>query len=84
MTKPTVFLKSITPKPTVSRADDLWLLGKHKLLCADATREGHTTVSWVAKRANMIFTDPPYNVQIEGNVSGLGKIKHREFVMGLG
>jgi DNA modification methylase len=71
-------------KPIVSRADDLWLLGKHRLLCADATKGESYDSLLGGKQANMIFTDPPYNVQIEGNVSGLGKIKHREFVMGSG
>jgi DNA modification methylase len=71
-------------RPAVSRANDLWLLGKHKLLCADAT-EGKSYENLLGgKQANMIFTDPPYNVRIEGNVSGLGKIKHREFVMASG
>ncbi len=36
------------------------------------------------RRAAMVFTDPPYNVPIDGNVGGLGKIKHREFVMASG
>jgi DNA modification methylase len=31
--------------------------------------------------AAMVFTDPPYNVAIEGNVSGLGAVRHREFAM---
>jgi DNA modification methylase len=36
------------------------------------------------EKAEMVFTDPPYNVAIEGNVSGLGKIRHREFAMASG
>ena len=36
------------------------------------------------KRAQMVFTDPPYNVSIEGNVGGLGKVKHGEFAMASG
>jgi hypothetical protein len=36
------------------------------------------------KRAEVIFTDPPYNVRIAGNVSGLGAVKHRDFVMASG
>ena len=37
-----------------------------------------------AQKAQMVFTDPPYNVAIAGNVSGLGKVKHREFAMASG
>ena len=36
------------------------------------------------ENAQMVFTDPPYNVAIEGNVSGLGKVRHREFAMASG
>ena len=36
------------------------------------------------ERAQMVFTDPPYNVPIDGHVGGAGAIKHREFVMGSG
>ena len=36
------------------------------------------------RRANVVFTDPPYNVQIDGNVCGKGSIRHREFAMASG
>ena len=36
------------------------------------------------EQAKMVFTDPPYNVRIDGNVSGLGSVKHREFAMASG
>ena len=36
------------------------------------------------EKAQMVFTDPPYNVPIEGHVSGLGKVRHREFAMATG
>jgi hypothetical protein len=36
------------------------------------------------ERARMVFTDPPYNVPIQGYVGGLGAIKHREFAMASG
>jgi DNA modification methylase len=63
----------------VSRAGDLWRMGPHRLLCGNA----RDSVSYEAllgeERATMVFADPPYNVPINGHVSGLGKIKHREF-----
>src|SRR4051812_23115313 len=39
---------------------------------------------WTASRAQMVFTDPPYNVRVDGHVGGLGRIKHREFAMASG
>lgn len=75
----------ISDGPPVSRRGDLWLLGKrHRLLCGDA-RDGAAYSTLMADaRAQMVFTDPPYNVPIQGNVSGQGAIRHGEFVMGSG
>lgn len=77
----------VLPDPeaeAVSRRGDLWLIGSHRLYCGDA-RE---VASWEAMlgddRATIIFADPPYNVPIDGFVSGNGKIRHREFVAGAG
>jgi DNA modification methylase len=73
-----------TNGPAVSRKGDLWLLGKHRLLCGDALQpENYRTLMGDAKAA-MVITDPPYNVPIDGNVSGLGKVRHREFAMASG
>lgn len=72
------------PGDTVSRAGDLWLLGAHRLLCADAlVRENYPTLL-DGRKADLVFTDPPYNVAIRGHVSGLGKVVHREFAMASG
>lgn len=68
----------------VSRPGDLWCLGRHRLLCGDATKAGPYEVLLAGERAQMVFTDPPYNVPIEGHVSGLGKVKHRAFAMASG
>ena len=63
---------------------DLWILGRHRLLCGDA-RDARAFESLMAgERAQMIFVDPPYNVPIHGHVCGLGRIKHREFAMASG
>lgn len=68
----------------VSRSGDLWLLGRHRLLCGDA-RSGEDYVRLMGGApADIVFTDPPYNVPIDGHVSGLGRIRHREFAMGAG
>lgn len=69
---------------TVSRLGDLWLLGSHRLLCADATVDASYTTLLAGRKAQMVFTDPPYNVPVIGHVSGLGKARHREFSMASG
>lgn len=70
--------------PAVSRLGDLWQIGEHFLLCGDALKPASYERLLGGKRAQMVFTDPPYNVRIAGNVSGLGKVKHREFAMASG
>jgi DNA modification methylase len=69
---------------SVSRVGDLWILGEHRLLCADALDAASYDRLFGADRAEMLFADAPYNVPIGGHVSGLGSVKHREFVMGAG
>jgi hypothetical protein len=70
--------------PAVSVKGQLWLLGSHRLLCGDAlARESYDRLLG-PERAQMIFTDPPWNIPIEGNVSGLGAIKHSNFCMAVG
>ena len=68
----------------VTHPGDLWELGRHRLLCADATATESYARLLGEDRATMIFTDPPYNVPIEGHVSGLGGTHHREFAMASG
>jgi DNA modification methylase len=74
-----------TPKrPPVSRTGDLWLLGRHRLCCGSALDRGAYDVLMDGERAAIVFTDPPYNVPIDGHASGLGAIRHRDFVMASG
>jgi len=70
--------------PAVSRPGDCWQIGDHFLLCGDALKAQSYERVLDGKRAQMIFVDPPYNVRIAGNVSGLGKAQHREFAMASG
>ena len=70
--------------PPVSAVGDLWLLAGHRLLCADALKPESYARLLAGERAQMVFTDPPYNVRINGHVGGAGKIKHDEFVMASG
>ena len=73
------------PEPlAVSRPGDLWLLGNHRLLCGDA-RDPEAFIRLMGgETAQMVFTDSPYNVPIDGHVCGLGKVKHRDFAMAVG
>lgn len=72
------------PGPAVTRPGDLWLIGPHRLLCGDATQPEAYARLLDGAKAQLVFTDPPYNVPIDGHVGGLGKIKHREFAMASG
>jgi DNA modification methylase len=69
---------------TVCLPGDLWQLGDHKLICGDARDEGTLARLFAAEKARLMFADPPYNVAIQGHVSGLGAVKHREFAMAAG
>lgn len=71
-------------RPAVTRIGDLWLLGRHRLLCADALDSASYERLMAGESARMVFTDPPYNVPIGGHVSGLGRTQHREFIMASG
>jgi DNA modification methylase len=68
----------------VSELGDLWILGKHKVLCGNALSPADYERLMDGHKANVGFTDPPYNVRISGHASGNGKTSHREFVMASG
>ena len=70
--------------PAVTRPGDIWLLGKHRLICGDARHPDTFTALMESDRAKAVFTDPPYNVKIGGHVCGSGAIQHREFAMASG
>ena len=60
-------------KPCFSKAGDLWLLGDHRLFCGDSTKPETFDLLMNGKKANLVVTDPPYNVNYEGSA---GKIKN--------
>lgn len=68
----------------VSRQGDLWQLDRHRLLCGDARSHVDFEALMGSEKAHLVFTDPPYNVKIDGNVCGLGSVKHREFAFASG
>jgi DNA modification methylase len=75
------------PEPSsvqVSRIGDLWQLGRHNVLCGDAlSRDSYKSLMGDC-RAHVVFTDPPYNVQIAEDAIGKGENQHSEFVMASG
>jgi len=77
-------LPSAPAGPPVSRVGELWVLGRHRIFCGSALDDRAYSALMHGERAAAIFIDPPYNVAIEGNVSGLGAVQHREFVMASG
>lgn len=66
-------------REAVTRSGDLWCLGEHRVLCADVRDAGAVRRLMGRDKARMVFTDPPYNVPIDGHVSGFGRNRHEEF-----
>ena len=60
-------------KPAVTRSGDLWKLGRHRLVCGDSTKAETFDLLMAGSKANLVVTDPPYNVNYEGSA---GKIKN--------
>lgn len=60
-------------KPNFSKPGDLWILGRHRLVCGDSTKAETYDLLMAGKKANLVVTDPPYNVNYEGSA---GKIKN--------
>ena len=77
-------LESLPPlrETPISRPGDLWQLGPHRIICGDV-RDGSVLETLMeSDRARMVFADPPYNVPVNGHVSGTGR--HPEFAMATG
>ena len=70
--------------PPVTQPGDGWLLNNHHVYCGSALEQAAFSLLMQGSKAAMVFIDPPYNIRIEGNVSGLGTIHHREFIMASG
>jgi len=70
--------------PQRCKIGDLWRLGKHRLICGDSLDPLTISRLMNGEQARMVFTDPPYNVPIDGHVGNSGKIKHPEFAMASG
>lgn len=71
-------------EPATTRRGDVWNIGSHRLACADALDWASYDLLLGKERADVVITDPPYNVPITGHVCGGAAAKHREFVMASG
>ena len=69
---------------TVTRPGDMWELGRHRIICGNSIEQPSFSKLLGKKPASVVFTDPPYNLKIDGNVSGKGSVRHREFQMAPG
>lgn len=77
-------LEDLPNIPPVTRSGDIWILGKHRIICGSALRKATYELLMQDELADQIISDPPYNVGISGHVCGSGKIKHAEFSMASG
>lgn len=68
----------------VSSLGSLWALGDHRVGCGSATDLTFVSHVLSGRTANVCFTDPPFNVRIDGFTTGKGQHRHREFVQGSG
>jgi len=71
-------------RPPIMEPGDLWFVGKHRILCGDSLKEDSYKTLMGRRKAAIVFSDPPYNVRIDGNVCGKGSVCHREFQMASG
>jgi DNA modification methylase len=71
------------PRNAVTERGDLWLLGKHRLLCGDAQQPKQFARLMDGAQAAAVFCDPPYNLRVS-SIGGRGRIRHPEFAFGSG
>lgn len=81
---PSDTIPEVREGPSIIRPGDLYVLGKHRLYCGDALEEKSYSKLLDGEKAQMCFTDAPYNVPIAGHVGNSGKIQHAEFKMASG
>ena len=71
------------PQTAVTRRGDLWLLGKHRLLCGDSREPKNLVRATGGAHATAVFTDPPYNLRVRA-IGGRGRVQHPEFAFASG
>jgi DNA modification methylase len=81
---PADVVPEVSAGPPLTKYGDLWVLDRHRLLCGSALKTPAFAALMGEEQAAVGFTDPPYNVPIEGHASGLGAAHHRPFLMASG
>jgi DNA modification methylase len=81
---PADVVPEVSAGPPLTKSGDLWVLDRHRLLCGSALETPAFAALMGEEQAAVGFTDPPYNVPIEGYASGLGATHHRPFLMASG
>jgi len=76
-------MPALTDEDRRCKRGDIWKLGRHTLVCGDALAVAPYAALMGDGRAQMVLTDPPYNVRVK-NIGSMGKIKHDEFAMASG
>lgn len=66
------------PEEPVTKLGDLWMLGDHRVLCGDCTDPKNIERLMQGEKADMVFTDPPYNVDYQGHDNERWSQKHRK------
>jgi len=74
---------SVLKGPPIAKLGDIFQLGSHRVMCGSASDAEHVSALMDEQKAHLVLTDPPYNLA-GGSISGLGKVKHGEFVMASG
>jgi DNA modification methylase len=83
-TDPADDLADLPTGPPFSQLGDVWDLGRHRVVCGDALNAQAYERLLQSEHAEMVVTDPPFNVPIDGNATGHGTVHHREFAMASG
>lgn len=74
----------VSEDDVITKPGDVWLLGKHRVICGNSQEADTFTKLMAGKKASLCLQDPPYNVKIQGHVCGNGKTKHKEFAFASG
>jgi DNA modification methylase len=82
--EPEVVAEPEEDQQTVSQPGDLWQLGPHRIFCGNSLEDVSYEALMGSKRAAAVFSDCPYNVELDGHATGNGAIRHREFAMASG
>jgi DNA modification methylase len=72
------------PVAPVTQVGDLWQLGNHRILCGSSLEEESYKLLFNGQLASAAFSDPPFNLKVDGHISGNGRIRHKEFAMASG